>query len=115
MVMELTSREISEKYDRFAHWYDWIEGAPDLLGVRRLRRRLLDGARRMVLEVAVGTGKNLPHYPPGCRIIAVDLSREMLNLASKRAAALSTNASFLVGTRQLFLFPTLSLIRSFPL
>ena len=41
MPVNFTSRELSEKYDRFAPWYDWVEGVPDLLGVRRLRRRLL--------------------------------------------------------------------------
>jgi ubiquinone/menaquinone biosynthesis C-methylase UbiE len=50
-----------------------------------------------VLEVAVGTGKNLPYYPRGCRIVAVDLSMEMLNIARKRAAHLSMNVSLLLA------------------
>ena len=97
MAVHLTTPEISQKYDRFARWYDWVEGVPDLLGVSRLRRRLLRGERGSVLEVAVGTGKNLPFYPRGCRIIAVDLSREMLNVARRRAATLCMDISFLVG------------------
>ena len=92
--MHFTSREISEKYDRFARWYDLVGGVPDLLGVRILRRRLLRHASENVLEVAVGTGKNLPCYPPGCRIIAVDVSREMLNVARQRAAKLSMDVLF---------------------
>lgn len=74
MAANLTSPEISEKYDRFARWYDWVEDVPDLLGVRRLRRRLLKQASGKVLEVAVGTGKNLQYYPPDCRIVGVDIS-----------------------------------------
>jgi ubiquinone/menaquinone biosynthesis C-methylase UbiE len=97
MAAELTAREISEKYNRFARWYDWVEGVPDLLGVSKLRRRLLRRASGKVLEVAVGTGKNLHYYPPGCRIIAVDVSREMLNVARKRAAKLSIEVSFLLA------------------
>ena len=92
--MHFTSREISEKYDRFARWYDLVEGIPDVLGVRKLRRRLLRQASGNALEVAVGTGKNLRYYPPGCRIIALDVSREMLNVARQRAAKLSMNVSF---------------------
>ena len=92
--MNLTSREISEKYNRFARWYDWVEGIPDLLGVRKLRGRLLRRASGKVLEVAVGTGKNLRYYPQDCRIIAVDVSREMLNVARKRATKLSMDVSF---------------------
>jgi ubiquinone/menaquinone biosynthesis C-methylase UbiE len=40
------------------------------------------------LEVAVGTGLNLPHYPDGVRLTAIDLSPEMLELARRRAARL---------------------------
>jgi ubiquinone/menaquinone biosynthesis C-methylase UbiE len=97
MAVRLTIPEVSQKYDRFARWYDWVEGVPDLLGVSRLRRRLLRRTYGRVLEVAVGTGRNLPYYRPGCRIIAVDLSREMLNVARRRAATLSMDISFLVG------------------
>ena len=41
----LSQREISQKYDRFAPSYDCVEAIPDLLGVGRLRRRLLRRAR----------------------------------------------------------------------
>jgi ubiquinone/menaquinone biosynthesis C-methylase UbiE len=97
MPVNLTSAEISAKYDRFARWYDWVEGIPDWLGLRRLRRRLLQRASGRVLEVAVGTGKNLTYYPGDCRIIALDLSKEMLNVARKRTARLSIHVSFLVA------------------
>ncbi len=94
MATELTTKEISEKYNRFARWYDWVEGVPEILGVSTLRRRLLQRASGRVLEVAVGTGKNLRHYPASCRISAVDVSKEMLSVARKRAATLSMNVSF---------------------
>jgi ubiquinone/menaquinone biosynthesis C-methylase UbiE len=45
----------------------------------------------------VGTGKNLPYYPQSCRIIAVDVSREMLNVARKRAGKLPVDVSFLLA------------------
>lgn len=38
-----------------------------------------------MLEAAVGTGKNLPHYPEGVRVVGLDLSREMLARARERA------------------------------
>lgn len=49
------------------------------------------------MEVAVGTGKNLWFCPQGCRIVAVDVSEEMLKVARKRAASLSLNVSFLLA------------------
>lgn len=41
-------------------------------------------ARGDTLEVAVGTGLNLPHYPDGVRLTAIDLSPEMLAIARAR-------------------------------
>jgi ubiquinone/menaquinone biosynthesis C-methylase UbiE len=38
--------------------------------------------------VAIGTGLNLPHYPPGVRLTGVDLSPAMLGRAGTRAADL---------------------------
>ncbi|MDP2601806.1 MAG: methyltransferase domain-containing protein [Deltaproteobacteria bacterium] len=95
--MNFTSRELARKYNRFARWYDLVEGVPDLLGVRRLRQRLLRQTSGKVLEVAVGTGKNLRHYPRNCRLVAVDVSEEMLNVARKRAGKLSVDVSFLLA------------------
>jgi len=105
MTDKFTSREISAKYDRFARWYDWLEGIPNLLGLSRLRRTLLRRASGKVLEVAVGTGKNLSYYPRDCRIIAVDLSKAMLNIARRRAAKLSVQVSFLVADAEALPFP----------
>src|SRR5213594_2270520 len=97
MAVNFTSQEISQKYDQFARWYDCVEGVPDVLGVSRLRRRLLRRASGNVLEVAVGTGKNLRFYQRDCRIVAADVSAEMLNVARKRAAKLSMDVSFLLA------------------
>jgi ubiquinone/menaquinone biosynthesis C-methylase UbiE len=96
MATKLTSNEVSEKYNDFARWYDLVEGIPDLLGVRKLRQRLLPRASGKVLEVAVGTGKNLPYYPLGCQITAADRSGAMLKLAVKRAGKLRVDVSFLL-------------------
>jgi ubiquinone/menaquinone biosynthesis C-methylase UbiE len=105
MAVEFASREISEKYDRFARWYDLVEGVPDLLGVKRFRRRLLARASGRVLEVAAGTGKNLTYYPRNCRIIALDVSDGMLKVARARAANLSMDVSFMVADAEALPFP----------
>jgi ubiquinone/menaquinone biosynthesis C-methylase UbiE len=105
MAVDFTSKEISRKYDRFARWYDWVEGVPDVLGVSRLRQSLLKRASAKVLEVAVGTGKNLKFYPSDCRVIALDLSNEMLNVARKHAAKLSMDVWFLLGEAETLPFP----------
>ena len=45
-------------------------------------------ARGNTLEVAIGTGLNLPHYPSDIPLTGVDLSPEMLSIARSRAAEL---------------------------
>ena len=97
MAVRFASRELAKKYDQFARWYDWLEGIPNLVGLSRLRRLLLRRASGKVLEVAVGTGKNLSYYPPDCRIVALDLSSEMLKVAQSRAAKLSMRVAFLIA------------------
>jgi ubiquinone/menaquinone biosynthesis C-methylase UbiE len=58
------------------------------LWLRRLRARLLPWARGRVLEVGVGTGVNLPLYPAGVHVTAIDESPEMLSVAQQRAYTL---------------------------
>jgi ubiquinone/menaquinone biosynthesis C-methylase UbiE len=41
-----------------------------------------------ILEVGVGTGKNLPYYPKNSRITAIDLSERMLDRARQKASGL---------------------------
>ena len=49
------------------------------------------------LEIAVGTGLNLPHYPAGIHLSAIDLSPEMLAIARSRAADLQPSVDLQVG------------------
>lgn len=93
--MPFTSEEIRQKYNKFARWYDLAEGIPEFLGLSRFRPRLLNRATGRVLEVAVGTGKNLRYYPRTCQLTAVDLSPRMLTIARKRAARLRLSVTFL--------------------
>jgi ubiquinone/menaquinone biosynthesis C-methylase UbiE len=61
------------------------------------REWLTERARGQVLEVAIGTGRNLPHYPAGLTITGVELSPAMLAIARKRAADLGRDADLREG------------------
>jgi ubiquinone/menaquinone biosynthesis C-methylase UbiE len=58
-----------------------------------------------VLEVGVGTGKNMDYYPDGIEITAVDLSPRMLKRAQKRAGRLGLDVRLLEMDAQSLAFP----------
>ncbi|MFO7768061.1 MAG: SAM-dependent methyltransferase, partial [bacterium] len=66
--MDKTSRTIRRRYSRIAPLYDLME-APMEQGVSGWRRQIMEEVRGRVLEVGVGTGKNLPHYPPERQVV----------------------------------------------
>jgi ubiquinone/menaquinone biosynthesis C-methylase UbiE len=80
------SRTVQARYDRASRFYDLTETVNDLVMFRGLRGKQwakVKGER--VLEVGVGTGKNIPHHPPGSRVCAMDISPGMLRGAQRRA------------------------------
>jgi SAM-dependent methyltransferase len=52
------------------------------------------------LEVAIGTGLNLPHYPTGVRLTGVDLTPEMLTLARRRSEDIGVPVTLAEGDAQ---------------
>jgi ubiquinone/menaquinone biosynthesis C-methylase UbiE len=61
------------------------------------REWVCERAHGTVLEVAVGTGRNLPHYPADATVTAIELSRGMLAIARRRAADLGRDVAFHEG------------------
>jgi ubiquinone/menaquinone biosynthesis C-methylase UbiE len=104
-AVPVPKEEIRQKYEKFARWYDLMDGIPEILGVRRLRHRLLQRASGKVLEIAVGTGRNRRFYPRTCKITAVDFSPAMLGVARKRAVRLGLSIPFLVMDAERLAFP----------
>ncbi len=67
------------RYDRAERWERRLFGAD--------ARDLVREAHGKILEIAVGTGRNFPLYPPGARVTGIELSPAMLARAAERAAA----------------------------
>jgi ubiquinone/menaquinone biosynthesis C-methylase UbiE len=61
-----------------------------------------------VLEVGAGTGPNLPYYPPGVHVTAVDVSAPRIESARQRAQYLGVQADLQVMDAQQLDFPTAS-------
>ena len=73
------------RYAVTAWFYDILD-YPWELQYRKWRPKLLAEVRGSVLEVGVGTGRNLPHYPAQVEhLTALDFSPAMLQRARRRA------------------------------
>jgi len=84
----LEKRQVQRAYELYAPVYDfifdWIFSPGRAAAIKHLGLERNDS----VLEVGIGTGLNLPLYPPTCRLTGVDLSQEMLDKAVERAQTL---------------------------
>lgn len=89
------------RYDRQAALYDLMEGPMEVLGLSRLRRRFWqEVGGTALLEVGVGTGKNLRHHPREARAVAVDISPRMLRRAASRARRLGRHVDLVLADAQ---------------
>ena len=89
----MTNTELST-FDRIAAPYDRGMAPLERFWLRRMRRKLLSHAWGRVLEIGVGTGANLPFYPPATYVMAVDESVDMLKVATNRAGVLQRPVRF---------------------
>ena len=71
-------------YGPLSPLYDAVCGAMLQPGRRRAIATLNPRPGERILEVGAGSGYNINGYPPGCRVLAVDLSRAMLERANAR-------------------------------
>src|SRR5499427_6076593 len=77
-------------YDKQIAFFEkiWFGGGREWIGQR---------AHSRVLEVAVGTGLNLPHYPADATVTGIELSPAMLAIARQRAAGLGRDVDLQEG------------------
>jgi len=95
------------RYNRIAPIYDLLEWGMEV-GARRWRKRLWSLARPgRLLELGVGTGKNIPHYGER-HVTAVDLSDAMLERARRKAERLGVDFDSSLADVQQLPFPDAS-------
>ncbi len=106
---EMNTEQIRRTYDRRAATYDRTVGFGERLLVGDLRRSFGGLLCGETLEVAVGSGLNLPSYSSSVtRAVGVDLSTGMLEQARRRADALGRAIELVEGDAQRLPFPAAS-------
>jgi ubiquinone/menaquinone biosynthesis C-methylase UbiE len=80
------NERVRRSYARWHRSYDVSTGLWERLVFGQHRTWCCSRALGSTLEVAIGTGLNLAHYPADVRLTAVDLTPEMLERARGRAA-----------------------------
>jgi ubiquinone/menaquinone biosynthesis C-methylase UbiE len=91
---ELTRRRYAKEAPKYDREVDLVERW--LFGTEH-RGWACSQATGDTLEVAIGTGLNLPHYPADVRLVGIDLTPEMLALARNRADELGREVRLLEG------------------
>ena len=81
------AQAVRERYNRVARFYDLEQALGERLLFGRFRAALWATAPQDgdILEIGVGTGFNMRHYPPQARMTAIDISDKMLDRARERA------------------------------
>lgn len=88
------------RYQRNASFYDWMEGGMEKQHAawREQLWPLVNGPK--VLEVGVGTGKNIAYYPADLETTGIDLTSGMLECAKVRAQELKKSGQLRLGDVQ---------------
>jgi ubiquinone/menaquinone biosynthesis C-methylase UbiE len=75
------------KWDRAAARFDLMTGLGPEKRWRPIKRELFSRmGEGKILFVAAGTGLDFEHFPPGREIVAIDISKKMLEKAALRAS-----------------------------
>jgi len=82
---EVSSQAVIQTYRRYAPFYDIIFGAALGPGRKQMARMVSTISPASILELGVGTGLTLRHYPSNTHITGIDLSSEMLDRARAQA------------------------------
>ena len=89
--------KMAPRYDRDIRFWEKVQfaGGREWIGAR---------AQGRILEVAIGTGRNLEHYPADVTVTGVELSPTMLAIARQHAADLGRDVDLHEGDAQALSF-----------
>ncbi len=104
MPAKISRVSAASKYNRIAPIYELIDLPLELFFFRKWRKEALSGLSGKILEVGVGSGRNLKYYPAGCSVTGIDNSEGMLEKAREKAAGVK-NVNLLLMDAEILEFP----------
>ena len=99
------NQRLRRYWDKHARSYHQQMGFFERHLFRDSRQWICSQATGEVLEVAIGTGLNLAHYPDGVALTGIEWSPTMLDLARRRAEHLDQSVDLRLGDAQALEFP----------
>lgn len=99
------TEKIRKRYNRVAKFYDIIENPMEMMALKKWRVELMKELKGKVLEVGVGTGKNIEHYPINIDITAIDFSEKMIKKAYEKAVKFDKKVKLINMDAQNMNFP----------
>lgn len=102
--MKDKSKLIKKRYNRIAKFYDILEKPMEFFVFSNCRDDIFKNIKGKVLEVGVGTGKNIEYYPKNIEFTAIDFSSEMLKKAKFKAFELDREVNFIEMDAQYMTF-----------
>ncbi len=84
-----------EKWDRAAGTFDLMSSRGPEWRWEPAKRKFFSAMNGKILFLAVGTGLDIPFFPPGHEIVGIDISPRMLEKAQSRADAYEGNLELL--------------------
>jgi ubiquinone/menaquinone biosynthesis C-methylase UbiE len=92
------------RYDRNAWFFDFMDSLFAKMMADRKHELVAETSGR-VLEVGVGTGASLVHYPKGVELVGIDISPNMLERAGPKADCFKGDLTLQIGDVQNLDFP----------
>ena len=86
------NEKVRKRYDRVSLFYDFFESMIEKTLFSKWRNIALGGLKGRVLEVGIGTGKNLKYYSEDVELTGIDISPKMLAKAVKKKEKLGIRA-----------------------
>ncbi|NOY78299.1 MAG: class I SAM-dependent methyltransferase [Calditrichaeota bacterium] len=92
--MKDETEKIKKRYNRTSVVFDLLEKPMEGFSAG-WREDIISEVSGTVLEVGVGTGRNIPYYPETVNVIAIDFSKKMLDKAREKYENTHKNVTFI--------------------